>query len=81
MCIKCAPSVRFFLYYKMFCDENLWEIGKSDKEKGKIREKTDVFCELFNIDFPLTVDCIVEARSEQVVSLSKDVDSNRKGGK
>ena len=43
-----------------------------------MREKRWLFCELFNVDFPLTVDCIVEVRGEQVISLSKDVDSNRK---
>ena len=36
------------------------------------------FRELFNVDFPPTVDCIVESRGERVINLSQNVDSNRK---
>ena len=30
-----------------------------------MQKKEEVFCELFNVDFPLTVDCIVELRGGQ----------------
>lgn len=41
-------------------------------------EKRELFCELFNVDFPPTVDCIVESRGELVVSLSQNMDSKIK---
>ena len=37
-----------------------------------------ILCELFNVDFPPTVDCIVESRGELVVSLSQNMDSKIK---